>query len=200
MPFAKLAAILSLATLNDHDEDRAVEVVRVMHGKLAANEAELAIWRERATTAEGALATATASLAETAATKLAGDVDVIIESAYKAGKLAIKRDAEGKRVPATLETGLRGIAKALGVEALRGHVKDLPVIVPVGQRSIADKTESADPTGFELDDRGIVPSDLPGEVLASVANQLGLDPKDVAGNAAMIAAAGSRRNRFSKGA
>lgn len=182
MAFPRLAAVLSLAALTETDDERAASSVEeIKRGKLAA-EAERDTYKARALAAEGSLAKADEERKAAEAKLTAREVDTVIESAYTAGKLIAKRDAAGARIPSKLEEGLRKIGTSLGLEPLKAHVEDLPVVVPLGQRR--DELAAA-----EVADNA--PSSIPSPVLASVSAQLGLDAKEVAQNAAL--AAGGRR-------
>lgn len=188
MAFPRLAAVLSLAALTENDDERAASSVEeIKRGKLAA-EAERDTYKARALDAEGKLATAAKEKAEAEAKLTAREVDAVIESAYTAGKLIAKRDGEGKRIASKLEDGLRKIGTTLGVDALKAHVEDLPVVVPLGQRR-----DDVAPAELDATDPA---TSIPSTILASTAAQLGLDAKEVAANATLTSgarAAGGRR-------
>jgi hypothetical protein len=183
MAFPRLAAALTLAALTDNDDDRAAAAVEeIKRGKLAA-EAERDTYRARTVEAETKLAAETKARKDAEATALARDIDHEVEGAYSAGKLIAKRDAAGARIPSKLEEGLRKIGLSMGLEALKGQIEDLPVLVELGKRR------------EELGAPVLADGSVPAPVLASVAKQLGLDAKDVAANATL--AAGGRRNAVS---
>ncbi len=182
MPFPKLAAALTLAALTETDDERAAaSVEEIKRGKLAAETARDA-YKQRAESAEAELAAERKAKAELEASALAAKLDAVIEGAYRAGKLTAAHDAAGKRTPDPGEAAIRKMGAVLGVAELEAYVATLPTKVPLGQRR--DELAAVEPAG-----------PVPDAVLASTARQLGLDPKDVAANAAL--AAGGRRTAVS---
>jgi hypothetical protein len=161
MQFTRLAAILGLAALaSATDEDQAISAIESLkRGKLAAEQ-------ER-DTARTELDTAKKTAAQAVAKALSGQIDGLLEGAYKGGKLRYGRDEDGNAVPSKKEARLRRIAKEDGIDALKAELDEMDVVVPVNRRQL-----DADPprSGSELADGG---------ALSSVAEQLGLDVKDI---------------------
>lgn len=179
MNLTRLAAILGMSALSTADEDRAVLAANELVRRASAAEAELALYKDRALTAEGALATARTELATLTATRDTADINAQVDRAYREGKLSIQRDAEGKRIESKTEAALRKAGKTLGVAGLTSYVDEMPVIVPVGQRAVSEALAD----NLPRTETGIGAESLPGEILDSVADQLGLDHKTVRANA-----------------
>lgn len=133
--FPKLAAALKLPALTDADEDQAVSVIQTLSTR--ALEAELQV---RQLTADVATLTADRDrLRRETELASASAMDALIEDAYKAGKLAYGKDADGKNTPDALESMLRDFGKAKGREALGAKLVQMRATVPVGQRVLTDE-------------------------------------------------------------
>lgn len=158
-----LAAILGCAA-TDAEVSRAAEKIK---NELADEKrARLAAEQER-DTARTERDTAKKTAAAAVAKSLATQVDGLIEGAYKAGKLRYGRDDEGKAIPSKREARLRRIAKDDGIDALKAELDDMEVVVPLNKRQLDDDGSRGGGDSNE------------GGALASVAEQLGLDVKDV---------------------
>ena len=179
MAFPKLAAALALTALSDEgDETRAVVVVQTLTMERDTLRTQLAEARTELATTKTALADATKSARE-------AGISAVIEDAYRSGKLAIKRDEKGKRIAGKVETQLRKHGETLGVDALRDYVAEMPEIVPVGQRALADETEEPERMEFAAGDDATLAKEF-----ANVAAQLGVDPKTLAENHAKLSRGG----------
>lgn len=66
----------------------------------------------------------------------ASQVDHHIERLYAEGRLPIKRDGKGDRVAGELETKLRNLAKVVSLKAMLEVAESLPVVAPIGPRSL----------------------------------------------------------------
>lgn len=168
MALHRLAAVLGLAALTDAEESRAVDAVEAL--------------QRRATTAETSLAARTTELAQantalTAATGAAREIQVgaILQSqGYAAGKLKRGKDGEGKDTPSPMEGWLRGLAaQPNGIELVKTQLTQMPVIVPVGQRSAADAAREP----VRTDGDSELSADNP--YLKNAAQQLGLKVEDM---------------------
>lgn len=152
-------AILGLAA--DAPEENAVRLItELRNGKIGAEQ-------ER-DTARAELATAKTKITTLEQGVLGVQVEALIESAYKEGKLRMGRDDDGKAVPSTKEARLRRIAKEDGIAGLRAELKDMEVVVPINQRQGGEDPPKTPATSNDA-------------ALASTANQLGLEVKDLAG-------------------
>lgn len=134
MAFPRLAAVLGLTALTEADEDRAVTIAEGMRQRALAAEQERDASRTELAAAKSALTVALAAGAKTR-------IDALINGAYSAGKLRWNRDDKGNATPSLREARLRKIAERDGVDALAAEIAELEVVVPVGQRAVADEVQ-----------------------------------------------------------
>ena len=134
----KVLGTLGLA--EDASADEAVSAVlrakadaEVAATKLAATEAALA-----SATAE--LETARTELAARDAARLAAEVDGLVDGAIGSGRIRPQLGEDGARIPTAVEKAIRDMAGKLGLDAAREYVESLPVLLPVGTGSLAEKT------------------------------------------------------------
>ena len=134
MAFPRIAAALKLAA--ESDEDAMLAAVTALQTRAVSAEAELGLARAENTrlTADNARLTREVEAAGAAA------LDGIIEGAYKSGKLAYGKDADGKNTPDPNEGLLRDFGKLKGGPALSEHVGKMRAVVPVGVEPIVNKT------------------------------------------------------------
>ncbi len=136
MGFHRLAALLGLTALAaPTDEEAAIRAVEAMRRNQLAAEQERDVATTRATTAETKLAAAE-KIVEASLSK---QVDIVLESAYHAGKLLYGRDGEtGAALASPREERLRRIAKQDGLKALEAELAEMPVLAQVNKRVIKD--------------------------------------------------------------
>jgi hypothetical protein len=164
MAFTRLAAALKLAALSESEEDAAVTAVTTLQTRAVTAEAELGL--QRAEVAR--LSTENARLTKEVEAAGAAALDGLIEGAYKSGKLAYGKDAEGKNTPDPNEELLRDLGKLKGGSALSAHIGKMRAVVPVGVPPVVEKTtEPARPTTLSA-----VPTD---QQIRDAATQLGVD-------------------------
>lgn len=165
--FTRLAAALKLTALSESDEDSAVTAVTTLQTRAVSAEAELGLQRAEVTrlTAENA------RLAKQVEDAGAAALDGLIEGAYKSGKLAYGKDAEGKNTPDPNEELLRDLGKLKGQTALSAHIGKMRPVVPVGVTPVVDKT--TEPPRATL---AAVPTDAQ---IRTTAEQLGVSENDL---------------------
>lgn len=165
--FTRLAAALKLTALSESDEDSAVTAVTTLQTRAVSAEAELGLQRAEVTrlTAENA------RLAKQVEDAGAAALDGLIEGAYKSGKLAYGKDAEGKNTPDPNEELLRDLGKLKGQPALSAHIGKMRPVVPVGVTPVVDKT--TEPPRATL---AAVPTDAQ---IRTTAEQLGVSENDL---------------------
>lgn len=133
--FPRLAAALKLTALTDEaHEGPAVTAVQGLSER--ALTAEL---RVRELEADNTRLTAERDDAQSRV-KLAqqGAFDAEIEAAYKSGKLAYGKDADGKNTPDGLEEMLRDLGAAKGLDAMKAKLTGMRAVVPVAQRPVSE--------------------------------------------------------------
>lgn len=167
MAFTRLAAALALAALSESDEDAAVTAVTGLKSRAVSAEAELGLQRAEVTrlTAENARLIKEVEAAGTAA------LDGIIEGAYKSGKLAYGKDAEGKNTSDPNEELLRDLGKLKGQAVLSAHIGKMRAVVPVGVTPVVFST--TEPPKSTL---ASVPTD---REIRDAANQLGVSENEM---------------------
>lgn len=165
--FTRLAAALKLTALAESDEDAAVTVVTALQQRAVAAELDAGQQRAEVTrlTAENARLTTLAAAADAAA------LDGLIADAYKGGKLAYGKDAEGKNVPDALESLLRDFGKLSGRDALSAKLAAMKQVVPVGVTPVS--TQVGEPAKVGLLS---VPTD---NQIAVTAAQMGIPEDDL---------------------
>lgn len=134
--------------------------------------------RERARLAEGRAAEYEAAQARLMAAQFEAD----IEGLYRSGKLPMKRDAAGNRVPHELETSLRAIYQGLGYEAFKTHAAALPASNGPGQlQSVTPQigTPAAAPDARPID-QVAHRLNLSPELMRETLSQLGITDEMVA--------------------
>lgn len=166
MAFPRIAAALKLAA--ESDEDAMLGAITALQQRAASAELELATSGREVTrlTAENARLTKEVEAAGAAA------LDGLIEGAYKSGKLAYGKDAEGKNTPDPMESLLRDFGKLSGRPALEAKLSSMRSVIPVGEKPIAEKTTEA-PKSTTL---AAVPTD---QQIRDTANQLGVPENDI---------------------
>lgn len=142
--FPKLAAALALTALTDAEEDRAVTAVTALRERASA--AELDAGQQRAEVAR--LSAELVVQSALAAAGQAAAMDTLIADAYKVGKLAYGKDAEGKNTPDALESLLRDYGKTAGRDKLATKLTEMAVRVPIGQPPIAKSVGEPVKTGL----------------------------------------------------
>lgn len=178
MNFTRLAALLGLTSLmSAADEDRALSAIENQKRALTAAEQERDTAKTALAAAETRAKTAETALAAERETALKAQVDAIIETAYRDGKLRMNRDDKGNALASAKEPRLRRIAKQDGLDALRAELAEMDVVVPVGQRVLNDDTRQPERNAPVL-----VANMPPREILADVAEQLGLKVEDLEAN------------------
>jgi hypothetical protein len=170
MHFARLAAILGLASLTEGDEPAALAAITTLQQKLATTETSLAAATAKLAQAEVAIKALTVSSQKT-------QIDSILESeGYQAGKLKRGRDESGKPTASAREARLRRIAaEPDGIAALKAELEEMPVIVPLRTAAAAGAKEPARTVtlgGEELEEL-----DASNPYLISAAEQTGQDVK-----------------------
>lgn len=166
--FNRLATALKLAALSESDEDAAVTAVTTLQTRAVTAEAELGLQRAEVTR----LTTENARLAKEVEVAGAAALDGLIEGAYKSGKLAYGKDAEGKNTPDPNEELLRDLGKLKGGPALSAHIAKMRAVVPVGVAPIVEKTtEAAKATTL-----AVAPTE---QQIRDAANQLGVPENDM---------------------
>jgi hypothetical protein len=167
MAFIRLAAALKLAALSESEEDAAVTAVTTLQTRAVTAEAELGLARADVTR----LTTENARLAKEVEVAGAAALDGLIEGAYKSGKLAYGKDAEGKNTPDPTEELLRDLGKLKGRDALSAHVGKMRAVVPVGVQPVSTQTGEAPKTTLHA-----VPTD---QQIRDTANQLGVSENEM---------------------
>lgn len=166
--FTRLAAALKLTALSESDEDAAVTAVTTLQQRAATAELELATAGREVTRLTGEVARLTKEVEAAGAAALDG----IIEGAYKSGRLAYGKDAEGKSTPDPMESLLREYGKTSGRPALEAKLAAMRAIVPVGTPPIATTTtEAPKPTSLAA-----APTD---QQIRDAATQLGVPENDM---------------------
>jgi hypothetical protein len=167
MAFTRLAAALKLTALSESDEDAAITVVTALHQRAVTAELDAGQQRVENTrlTAE---VTRLATLAERAGAEA---IDSLIADAYKGGKLAYSKDAEGKNVPDALESLLRDFGKLSGRDALTAKLTAMKQVVPLGVTPISTQVKEPEKVGLLS-----VPTD---NQIASTAAQMGISEDDL---------------------
>lgn len=166
--FPRLATALKLAALSESDEDAAVTAVTTLQQRAATAELELATASREQTRLTGEVARLTKEV-ETAG---AAALDGLIEGAYRAGKLAHGKDAEGKNTPDPMESLLREHGRLSGRPALEAKLSSMRAVVPVGVAPVASTTtEAAKSTTLAA-----VPSD---QQIRDTATQLGVPENSI---------------------
>lgn len=165
--FTRLATALKLAALSESDEDAAVTAVTTLQTRAVSAEAELGLARADVTR----LTTENARLVKEVEAAGAAALDGLIEGAYKSGKLAYGKDAEGKNTPDPNEELLRDLGKLKGGPALSAHIGKMRAVVPVGVAPVVEKT--TEPPKATL---AAVPSD---QQIRDTATQLGVSENDM---------------------
>ena len=164
--FNRLAAALKLPALAaESDEDPALAAVTALQQRAVT--AELDLGQQRAEVTR--LTADNTRLTTLAAAAAASAIDTLIADAYKGGKLAYTKDAEGKNVPDALESLLRDFGKLSGRDALSGKLTAMKQVVPLGVTAVS--TQVGEPAKSPLLS---VPTD---EQIASAAAQMGV-PED----------------------
>ncbi len=165
--FTRLAAALKLTALAESDEDAAVTVVTALQQRAVA--AELDAGQQRAEVTR--LAAENARLTTLAAAADAAAIDTLIADAYKGGKLAYAKDAEGKNVPDALESLLRDFGKLSGRDALSGKLTAMKQVVPLGVAPVSTQVKEPERAGLLS-----VPTD---NQIAVTAAQMGIPEDDL---------------------
>lgn len=183
MAFVKLAAILGLAALNDNDEDRAVAAVGKLQADLTSTNAQLAVYKERAESAEASLATERKERETETKTRLGSDIDACIERAYSDGKLARTQGVGADGKPTTLadlqEQSLRVLGQTSGAKFLGDFLASMPQKVPLGQR-VADPGKLPEIQRTEFS--STVVTEPTKEEVARISKQLGIEPEQYLAN------------------
>jgi len=162
MKFARLAAALGLAALEDGDEDRALAAVESL--------------RQRAVAADGVraeLVQAQTALRAATGAVLDQRVNALIERAYDDGRLRRGRDENGNPAPSLRETRLRRIARDGGIAELEAELAEMEPTIRLGGRaaSLGVGEPARVPVG------SFAPQDNP--YLNDVAEQLGIKVEDM---------------------
>ncbi len=166
--FTRLAAALKLTALSESDEDAAVTAVTTLQQRAATAELELATAGREVTRLTGEVARLTKEVEVAGAAALDG----IIEGAYKSGRLAYGKDAEGKSTPDPMESLLREYGKTSGRPALEAKLAAMRAVVPVGAPPVATTTtEAPKPTTLAA-----APTD---QQIRDAATQLGVPENDM---------------------
>lgn len=167
MNFARLAAALKLAALSESDEDAAVTAVTTLQQRAATAEIELATSSREVTRLTGEVTRLTKEVEAAGVAALDG----IIDGAYKSGKLAYGKDAEGKNTPDPMESLLRDFGKLSGRPALEAKLAAMRATVPVGVPPVSTTTPEAPKTTLHA-----VPTD---QQIRDAANQLGVSENEM---------------------
>lgn len=166
MAFPRIAAALKLAA--ESDEDAMLAAVTALQTRAVQAEADLGLARADVTR----LTADNTRLAKEVEVAGAAALDGLIEGAYKSGKLAFGKDAEGKNTPDPNEELLRDLGKLKGGPALSTHIGKMRAVVPVGVPPIVEKTtEPAKATTLAE-----VPSD---QQIRDTATQLGVPENSI---------------------
>ncbi|HEX6022547.1 MAG TPA: hypothetical protein VFZ00_11170 [Solirubrobacter sp.] len=136
----KLAAALRLSA--DADDDSAVTAVMTLQQRAVTAELELATASREVTRLTGEVTRLTKEVEVAGAAALDG----IIEGAYKSGRLAYGKDAEGKNTPDPMESLLRDFGTLKGRKELEGKLAAMQPRVPVGVPPVATTTTEAPKT------------------------------------------------------
>jgi hypothetical protein len=161
----KIAAALKLSV--DVDDESAATAVTTLQTRAVTAEAELGL--QRAEVAR--LTTENARLAKEVEVASATALDGLIEGAYKSGKLAHGKDAEGKSTPDPNEELLRDLGRLKGRAALSAHIEKMRAVIPVGVPPISTTTTEAPKTTLAA-----VPTD---QQIHDAATQLGVSENDM---------------------
>lgn len=193
--FALLFAALAIpakrqSELADLDDDkldaRLAETVTELRGELSAANEEKSAAIKRAELAEKSSGDVAAQLAELAKLK-AAQIDSVLEiKGYRAGKLIRGKDKDGKNVPSAREARLRRIAKEDGLEAMEAELAELEVVAKVGAPVLTEDDPNPRPS--------LTASEIPGNVLASTAKQLGLTVEELSEHHAKLTGRSSGDN------
>jgi hypothetical protein len=169
MAFAKLAAALALAALSEGDEDGAVRAVTGLRERASAAELDATQLRAEVTRLTGEVT----SLRTLVSAAQGAVLDGHIAEAYKSGRLAHGKDAEGKNTPDAMESLLREYGASAGADKLAAKIAAKKVVVPVGQAPVSLGAGQPPRTEHKNEDPSItpVPSD---ETIALQASQLGI--------------------------
>lgn len=179
MAFTRLAAQLKLAALTESDEDAAVTAVTALQQRAATAELAQATAEREVTRLTGEVTRLTKEVEVAGAAALDG----IIEGAYKFGKLAYGKDAEGKNTPDPMEPLLRNFGQSAGRPALEAKLAAMRSVVPVGTPPVVNNTTESPKTALHA-----VPSDA--EVKAA-ATQLGVSENEMRGRLGLPAIGGA---------
>lgn len=171
MRFPRVAAALQLAADSDLDENTVAVAVEALRQRALTAETKLS-------TNEQALAQATSAIAALTAAVKGREIQAALDAhGYAAGKLRYGRDGEGKQTPSPMEGFLRTLGAAdKGIELMKAQLKEMPLLVPVGQRPQAEGVK--DPARLEVvGDEIEYTEDNP--YLQSVAEQLNIPVADM---------------------
>lgn len=161
--FTRLAAALKLTALSESDEDAAVTAVTALQQRAATAELAQATAEREVTRLTGEVTRLTKEVEAAGAAALDG----IIDGAYKSGKLAYGKDAEGKNTPDPMEPLLRNFGQTAGRAALEAKLTAMRSVVPVGQEPVVNKTTEPPKTTLHA-----VPTD---QQIHDAATDLGAD-------------------------
>lgn len=165
--FTRLATALKLTALSESDEDAAVTAVTALQTRAVSAEAELGLQRAEVTR----LTSENTRLAKEVEVAGAAALDGLIEGAYKSGKLAHGKDAEGKNTPDPNEELLRDLGRLKGRPALAAHIEKMRAVVPVGIPPVS--TTTTEPPKATL---AAVPTD---QQIRDAATQLGVSENEM---------------------
>lgn len=165
--FTRLAAALKLTALSESDEDAAVTAVTALQQRAATAELAQATAEREVTRLSGEVTRLTKEVEAAGAAALDG----IIEGAYKSGKLAYGKDAEGKNTPDPMEPLLRNFGQTAGRAALEDKLTAMRSVVPVGTPPVSTTTTEPPKTTLS-----VVPTD---QQIRDAAAQLGVSENDM---------------------
>ncbi len=141
---------------------------------LIADAQEGATWRKRAELAEPIVTTLRSRVIELEAAK----IEAVLAQAAREGKIRPTKDAvTGAPIIGPVEARLRRIATKEGLAALEDEVDGMPQIIPLGRVELGENDPNPRPS------HGPIPS----SVLASTAEQMGLEPAELEEHAAALA-------------
>lgn len=161
----KIAAALKLAA--DADDESAVAAVNALSTRAVTAELDLRTAQAEITrlTAENARLTKEVEVAGAAA------LDGLIEGAYKSGKLAYGKDAEGKNTPDPMESLLRDYGQLKGRKGLEAKLAAMTARIPVGKAPVVESTTEPPKTTLHA-----APTD---QQIRDAATQLGVSENDM---------------------
>lgn len=175
--FTRLAALMGIPALAAAtDEDSAVRAWEALNRRALAAEQERDI-------ATGKLEAAEKKAEASVLAAQKAQVDGLIETAYRDGKLLYSRDEEtGGALASKREARLRRIAKDDGVEALRAELDEMPAIALTNKRVLKDN---------DFEPRRHDSLGIRSDAYANAARQLGLSVDEIEEHANQI---GNRRS------